>query len=171
LADSPHIRQSGAVMKCSLDRQGSCSVLPFDRRGEHSINGERTESKSGQWLGATVATSASGSVMACAPRYVHYSVNLKRREPVGLCYLARSLQSEPVEFSPCKVKEQWGYHRLGSCQAGFAGTIARTGERFLVTAPGSFYWQGQVYSYDAQNGSHQATKDSKPEDDDTYMGV
>ena len=97
-------------------------------------------------------------------------MNLKRRQPTGLCYLLKSLSSgeEPVEFAPCKIETEFGYHRIGYCQAGFSSTIS--GNNYIVGAPGSFYWQGQVYSYDILKKSTIATNDTGKANDDQYKG-
>ncbi|XP_025836181.1 integrin alpha-PS2 isoform X1 [Agrilus planipennis] len=90
----------------------------------------------------------------------------------------------------------WGYHRQGSCQAGFSAAIAPKSNSLFIGAPGSWYWQGQMYSIDVRAkfsftpglfggefGSGQvirqnldnrpaaiSTKEGPPEDDDTYLG-
>lgn len=110
------------------------------------------------------------ALQACAPRYIDFSVNLKRRQPTGLCYIVKNLASgdEPLEFTPCKIETEWGHHRIGHCQAGFSSTIS--GSNYVVGAPGSFYWQGQVYSYDALTNSTLATNDTGKANDDQYKG-
>lgn len=75
---------------------------------------------------------------------------------------------EPLEFTPCKIETEWGHHRIGHCQAGFSSTIA--GSNYVVGAPGSFYWQGQVYSFDALTNSTLATNDTGKANDDQYKG-
>ena len=61
---------------------------------------------------------------ACAPRYVSFSINLKRREPVGTCFTATDAFSKFSEYSPCRTA-QWGYHRQGYCQAGFSTAVSK----------------------------------------------
>ncbi|KAJ8912906.1 hypothetical protein NQ315_017236 [Exocentrus adspersus] len=107
-------------------------------------------------------------LQACAPRYVWFTRDLNRRDPVGTCFVANGAFDHFEEYSPCRTMN-WGYHRQGSCQAGFSAAINRVGDRFYVGAPGSYYWQvrcrhmnilysimwelysvsGQVYSIDA----------------------
>ncbi|KAH1009329.1 hypothetical protein HUJ04_001698 [Dendroctonus ponderosae] len=209
---------------------------------------------------------------ACAPRYVWYSKEMNRRDPVGTCFVADSSFETFEEYSPCRTSN-WGYHRQGSCQAGFSAAInsrhvkshqinrwrlenerkknakARgspnnralmgrrsqravhrpvnqlltcadkttihqnvqlmgssiysfyslglIGDRLFVGAPGSYYWQGQMYSIDANSrfnytpgllgttygakGSvHQQSLETRPAvfqtreseqlDDDSYLG-
>ena len=43
---------------------------------------------------------------ACAPRYVWYSRNFKRREPIGTCYTARNNFNEFFEYSPCRTSKE-----------------------------------------------------------------
>lgn len=109
----------------------------------------------------------------CAPRYIHFSENVRRREPVGLCYLSTlTLHTDSFEYSPCRLADQWGYHRRGSCQSGFSGAISKSGNTFFISAPGSYYWQGQVYSYSRNNTSYSPifTQERSPIDDDTLLG-
>ncbi|BFZ02521.1 hypothetical protein BsWGS_05560 [Bradybaena similaris] len=50
--------------------------------------------------------------------------------------------------------------------------VLQDGRRLLITAPGSWYWQGQLFSYRTMDGgkSFNATPEGRPEEDDTYMG-
>nr|CAD7430417.1 unnamed protein product [Timema monikensis] len=41
---------------------------------------------------------------ACAPRYVYYTTNHERKEPVGTCYVARRAFSDVSEYSPCRTQ-------------------------------------------------------------------
>ena len=83
------------------------------------------DDKSNQWFGASVGSSGpDGILVACAPRYVSFSVNLKRREPVGTCFTATDAFSKFAEYSPCRTA-QWGYHRQGYCQAGFSAAVSQ----------------------------------------------
>lgn len=116
---------------------------------------------------------------ACAPRYVHFTTNRRRRDPVGTCYLSRGSFTGFLEYSPCRTLHGWGYHKQGSCQAGFSAAISRDGSRAFIGAPGSWYWQGQVYSQnllatphlpDGDEEAPLATRESPMSDDDTYLG-
>lgn len=82
------------------------------------------------------------------------------------------MHTDSFEYSPCRRPDSWGYHRVGSCQAGFAGTISDDGRHFVLTAPGSFYWQGQVYSYSRNDTSYlpSYTAERDASDDDSYFG-
>ena len=42
---------------------------------------------------------------ACAPRYVWFSRNLLRREPIGTCYTAKNNFADIFEYSPCKTSK------------------------------------------------------------------
>eukprot|EP00096_Caligus_rogercresseyi_P015942 TRINITY_DN844_c0_g1_i1.p1 TRINITY_DN844_c0_g1~~TRINITY_DN844_c0_g1_i1.p1 ORF type:complete len:1372 (-),score=393.45 TRINITY_DN844_c0_g1_i1:381-4496(-) len=163
--------KSGGVFKCSPDLSGTCEVIPFDMEGNsYSASGEQYESKSGQWFGATVRSSKSADVvLACAPRYLWFSTNFKRREPVGKCYVARNDFKDFQEYSPCSTRK-WGYHRQGSCQAGFGADVSDDGEYIFVGAVGSWYWQGQIFSQKLDSRRQARTKESSPSDDDSYLG-
>ncbi|CAG9770067.1 unnamed protein product [Ceutorhynchus assimilis] len=193
------ITQRGVVYKCRTDGDDFCQEIPFDRKGNQYFNGRQMDQKSNQWFGATLSSSGNpsgGPVVACAPRYVWYSKEMNRRDPVGTCIVSDSLFEKFEEYSPCRTSN-WGYHRQGSCQAGFSAAINSIGDRLFVGAPGSYYWQGQMYSIDAQarfnytpgllgttygaKGSvHQQsletrpavfqTRESKQQDDDSYLG-
>ena len=40
---------------------------------------------------------------ACAPRYVYFSINKRRLEPVGTCFTAMDSFSRFSEYSPCRT--------------------------------------------------------------------
>lgn len=143
------IQKSGVVFKCPIDRDNSCEEIPFDRSGSRRENGTETDNKNNQWFGATLSSSGryDGKVVACAPRYIWYAASQIRRDPVGTCYVSNGVFSSFNEYSPCRTS-QWGYHRQGSCQAGFSAAINSEGDRVFIGAPGSWYWQGQMYSVD-----------------------
>ena len=152
--DQPMVDKGGAVYKCSADVSQACQQIPFDITGSGQINirgkMEQVDEKSNQWFGSTVQSSSrgkTGMIVACAPRYVYYSTNRKRRDPVGTCYVSRGSFSGFLEYSPCRTPN-WGYHRQGSCQAGFSVAITDDAKRLFVGAPGSWYWQGQTFSHD-----------------------
>ncbi|XP_048504880.1 integrin alpha-PS2 isoform X1 [Athalia rosae] len=200
------VTRGGAVYRCDIYRDNSCQQIYFDPKGNsYNINpnsdpniSNQLDNKTLQWFGASVSASQTigGPILACAPRYLWFGSNLQRREPVGTCYITKNSFSEPKEFSPCRTR-RWGYHRQGSCQAGMSAALSKDGERVLIGAPGSYYWQGQVYSVDSNadfpyipprlsyfgESSGQAfsspvsslpivmsTKESKAIDDDSYLG-
>ncbi|XP_069186790.1 integrin alpha-PS2 isoform X2 [Procambarus clarkii] len=164
--------EAGAVLQCSSEIASYCEYIPFDRNGNnvHPL-GQQLDNKSHQWFGATVRSSGEdGVVVACAPRYVWYTENLRRREPVGTCYVARQGLTDFQEFSPCRTRS-WGYHRQGSCQAGFDAVITKDGERMFIGAPGAFYWQGQVHAQGlVARNEYAMTWEGPATDDDQYLG-
>ncbi|KAG1657427.1 Integrin alpha-PS2 [Nymphon striatum] len=173
-----------------------------------------TDNKTEQWFGATVVSSGkygtivlprvtdypTGGVIvvfrcpdhlyptkneACAPRYVHHSQNLKRREPVGTCYVSRFNSRGFTEYAPCRtidittkaklqfvyISDSWGYHRQGSCQAGISAAITSDGRRLFIGAVGSWYWQGQVFSQNLLDKSdRRATTEDSTLFDTSYLG-
>ncbi|UYV60777.1 hypothetical protein LAZ67_1002269 [Cordylochernes scorpioides] len=101
----PLVYQGGAVYRCRP--HGNCSQIPFDTTGANQIllrgRKEATDSKAEQWFGATLHSAGeNGAVVACAPRYVYFSSNLRRRDPVGACWVARPSLSAFQEYAPCR---------------------------------------------------------------------
>ncbi|KAL9878702.1 integrin subunit alpha inflated isoform 2-T8 [Glossina fuscipes fuscipes] len=166
--------EAGAVFKCGMN-DGDCILVKFDSTGnKRNTNGEVIDRKSYQWLGATVATSRdSDLIVACAPRFVFHTMtptkNL-RHDPIGTCFTSRNF-THFNEVSPCRTNN-FGYHRQGFCQAGFSAVCSSRGDRLYIGAPGSWYWQGQTYSYDVTRPENQvfSTLESTPKDDDSYLG-
>ncbi|XP_065075351.1 integrin alpha-PS2 isoform X2 [Ochlerotatus camptorhynchus] len=166
----------GAVYRCDISDDNRCNLIPFDSKG-NSFNdkNEQVDTKSNQWFGATVASAGvDGPLVACAPRYVFHQLQprkVERVEPVGTCYIARNNMQQFDEYSPCRTM-YWGYHRQGSCQAGFSASLTKTGDRVFVGAPGSYYWQGQIYSFSLNNPRDKvyATGESTSSEDDSYLG-
>lgn len=177
-AGNPGIQRGGAVYKCLPQASGSCQIIGFDTSGNRNISaadGQRlpVEEKEGQWLGASVhASSDTGMIIACAPRYVFFSYNNKRRDPVGYCYISRGAFTAVTPLSPCRLPEKWGYHRLGSCQAGFSASIDQSGRYVHIGAVGSYYWQGKVFAYDLHNltSPPYETLEGPQTADDSYLG-
>lgn len=181
--DQPSVEKGGAVYKCSPDVTNVCQQISFDLTSSASINirgkQEQVDEKSYQWFGSTLYSSGkSGMIVACAPRYVYFSVNRKRRDPVGTCYVSRGSFTGFMEYSPCRTPS-WGYHRQGSCQAGFSAALTPDGKRLFIGAPGSWYWQGQLFSQDlvstprlpdGDKESPLGTRESPEYEDDTYLG-
>ncbi|XP_017786774.1 PREDICTED: integrin alpha-PS2-like, partial [Nicrophorus vespilloides] len=147
----PTVRRGGAVYRCTIGEDDNCQMVPFDRKGSNlDTQGREIDNKSGQWFGATLNSAGeNGPVVACAPRYVYFTNKRDRREPVGTCYVSRGEFQSFSEYSPCRTALH-GYHRHGSCQAGFSAAISNDGERLFSGNPGAWYWQGQVNSIDAQ---------------------
>lgn len=173
-ADNSHnqqgVQNGGIVYRCEIYGDNRCQPVRFDPVGH-----DHESTKSNQWFGATVASAGvNGPLIACAPRYVFHGFSPRkseRHEPVGTCFVTNNNFTTFDEVSPCRTT-QWGYHRQGSCQAGFSAAVARTGERMFIGAPGSWYWQGQVYSYNGRSYRDQSfsTKESPSTDDDSYLG-
>lgn len=132
--DQPKTKESGAVYRCTPSNSKTCQQIPFDPNGSSviTLKGEQvqTDDKSHQWFAASLqSANDNGSIVACAPGYVYYSTNLKRRDPVGTCWISRGSFNGFLEYSPCRLNDQWGHHHLGSCQAGFASAITKVSAR------------------------------------------
>lgn len=184
--------RAGAVYRLSPVDTSIVEQIPFDTAASDEstfsnvilsrrIGHIPQSSRDGQWLGATLVSSGpDGIVASCAPRYTYISANHDRKEPVGVCYVSRDERLADFDaISPCH-KGPWGYHRQGSCQAGMSAALSRDEERVIVGAPGSWYWQGQVFSYDRETirsseGEASAdaldkTPEGAPFSDDSYLG-
>lgn len=106
--EQPKTKQSGAVYRCVPTSLKSCQQIPFDPNGSSVIKlrGEpnQADDKSYQWFGSSLqSANDNGSFVACAPRYVYFSPNLKRREPVGSCWVSRGSFGGFLEYSPCRL--------------------------------------------------------------------
>ncbi|XP_043271432.1 integrin alpha-PS2 isoform X2 [Venturia canescens] len=190
-----NVYRGGAVYRCDVAKDDQCVPIVFDTK-EHNVVKRPTEphdvmridNKTLQWFGATVSTSYQdgGPILACAPRYVFFGVGPgynvmndshgwafgNQRDPVGTCFVSTnpSTPSTVREFSPCRTKN-YGYHKQGSCQAGFSAALSKDGERVFVGAPGSWYWQGQMYTQLVNNRDKVLmTKESPKWEDDSYLG-
>lgn len=62
-------------------------------------------------------------LQACAPRYVWYSKEMNRRDPVGTCFVADSLFETFEEYSPCRTSKLANLH----CKAGLRVSILKGG--------------------------------------------
>ncbi|XP_037957882.1 integrin alpha-PS2-like [Teleopsis dalmanni] len=51
-----------------------------------------------------------------------------RYDPVGTCFTSRNF-SQFNEISPCRTNN-WGYHRQGSCQAGFSAAASQVSKLY-----------------------------------------
>lgn len=106
--DQPGVRNAGAVYRCAPNNSKACQQIPFDPNGSSVIQlgseSKQSDDKSHQWFGASLQSAhENGSIVACAPRYVYYSSNLKRRDPVGTCWVSRGSFSGFLEYSPCRL--------------------------------------------------------------------
>ncbi|XP_044269454.1 integrin alpha-PS2 isoform X2 [Tribolium madens] len=172
-SSQPGVIHGGAVYKCPTDRDGGCEEIPFDTKGNNrDANNNLMDNKTEQWFGATVSSSGreEGPIVACAPRYTWFPRGRSRRDPVGTCYVCNGFFEKFNEYSPCRTY-QWGYHRQGSCQAGFSAAINSVGDRLFIGSPGSWYWQGQVHQQSLETRPAVfATTEGTEKDDDSYMG-
>ncbi|XP_075067963.1 integrin alpha-8 isoform X2 [Mixophyes fleayi] len=146
----PEIVEGGAVYSCPFPSAGTrgCKRIPFDTTSNRQarLNGTKQmlEFKTKQWFGATVR-SHKEKVVACAPLYHWRSVKeSSERDPVGTCYVAIQNFSSYAEYSPCR-NHNADPEGQGYCQAGFSLDFYKNGD-IAVGGPGSFYWQGQVFS-------------------------
>ncbi|XP_043190160.1 integrin alpha-PS2-like isoform X1 [Amphibalanus amphitrite] len=179
--EQPGVVRGGAVYRCEAEIFGralssytNCLQIPFDINGNNVAAGRAIDEKSEQWFGASVTSTPgrdnTGVVVACAPRYVWFSSNQRRREPVGTCYVAKNGFTDIQEYAPCRTAD-WGYHRQGSCQSGYGTAISKDGDRLFVGAVGSWYWQGQLFSQHLYSRPDlSGTGEGPTSQDDSYLG-
>ncbi len=72
----------------------SGQVVPALRR----TGWARTRLESRDWIWSFL-------FQACSPRYVWFSYNLKRREPIGTCLTADAAFGDVRKYSPCQTSE------------------------------------------------------------------
>ncbi|XP_046740441.1 integrin alpha-PS2-like isoform X2 [Diprion similis] len=170
------VERGGAVYHCKIADDNDCTQINFDPQG-NTWNAKpdaiyQVDNKTNQWFGATVSTTdeQDGPILACAPRYLWFTSSFTQRDPVGTCYVTSHSFSGSKEFSPCRTRLT-GYHRQGSCQAGLGAALSKDGKNVFIGAPGSYYWQGQVFS-SGPGGQPPVsyTKESGAMDDDSYLG-
>ncbi|GAB6026861.1 hypothetical protein CHUAL_013467 [Chamberlinius hualienensis] len=97
------------------------------------------------------------------------SVNVAEMSVIDL--LAKRDQFKQRVANGLGQPTEWGYHRQGSCQAGFSATFSKDGRKLFVGAVGSWYWQGQVFIQDLLvRADNRSTNEQPPHYDDSYMG-
>lgn len=106
--DQPKTKEAGAVYRCTPSNAKACQQIPFDPNGSSVIQlgkePRQSDEKSHQWFGASLqSANENGSILACAPRYTYFSTNLKRRDPVGTCWVSRGSFTGFLEYSPCRI--------------------------------------------------------------------
>lgn len=148
----PGVLQGGAVYLCPWSvNPEPCTPIIFDSQGSRildpSLNISETEElveyKSLQWFGATVRAHGS-SILACAPLYSWRTERDPAIDPVGTCLLSTDNFTHILEYAPCRT-DFGGAPGQGYCQGGFSAEFTKTG-RVVLGGPGSYYWQGQVFS-------------------------
>ncbi|XP_035245082.1 integrin alpha-5-like [Anguilla anguilla] len=145
----PNITEGGSVFYCPWSRsQSQCTAIEFDVKGDQSsyVNGKdlQVEFKSHQWFGATVR-SHGNTILACAPLYYwRTKEDIPMSDATGTCYLSVNNFTKFVEYAPCRT-ERAGPGGQGYCQGGFSADFTKNG-RVVLGGPGSFYWQGQLFS-------------------------
>ena len=94
-------------MSMFLDTGRCYSMMVDDRpplltKGmEPETQGLVGESRSNQWLGATLASNSVGTVAVCAPRYVNFGPRATKVEPTGDCFVSTDGGLVFQRVSPC----------------------------------------------------------------------
>ncbi|XP_078702717.1 integrin alpha-8-like [Branchiostoma floridae x Branchiostoma belcheri] len=135
---------TGAVFRCpaedGLGANSTCHRLPL----------QLPDAKPDQMMGATVMTSPiEDLIVACAPRYWYKGLQgfTETWNLVGNCVLARNNMTRFSNFSPCKNRafKRAAWFEEGFCQAGTSAAFTQRGD-MVFGAPGSYLWEGQIYS-------------------------
>ncbi|XP_070704517.1 integrin alpha-IIb [Pempheris klunzingeri] len=153
------VTEGGAVFLCPWSPEGgACDIINFDLEGdeEYSSSGLIVHTfKSHQRFGASVRSVSNTHLLACAALF-HWNTEGRGAEsgrtPVGNCLLLDQRTGSSTPFSPCRrVMMEDDYRRMNNrndqryCEVGFSADITKDG-RLLLGAPGSFYFQGQVFT-------------------------
>ncbi|XP_072224113.1 integrin alpha-IIb isoform X2 [Leuresthes tenuis] len=159
----PRVTEGGGVFMCPWSPGGTCDIIDFDLKGDqvHSSSGLLFHSfKSHQWFGASVRSVSSTHLLACAPLF-HWNVQRGGAEsgktPVGNCLLLDHKTGNSTPFSPCRQNTMEHEYKLNHyindqryCEVGFSVDITKEGQ-LVLGAPGSFFFQGQVFSVPASD--------------------
>uniref|UniRef100_A0A3B3T2N2 Integrin, alpha 5 (fibronectin receptor, alpha polypeptide) n=1 Tax=Paramormyrops kingsleyae TaxID=1676925 RepID=A0A3B3T2N2_9TELE len=173
--NQPNITEGGSVYYCPWGLgQSHCNTIEFDNQGNRMgiINDTyvQMEMKSHQWFGATVR-SHGNTILACAPLYNWRTMNdVAHSDVTGSCYLSVDNVTKFVEYAPCRsgilLSDLWS-------------------GRVVLGGPGSFFWQGQLFSASKDEivkayypdyfrlpvtGQIQ-TKQAQANYDDSYLGI
>ncbi|XP_014219756.1 integrin alpha-PS2 [Copidosoma floridanum] len=201
----PGVERGGAVFRCDIAEDNRCFPIEFDKKGadyvkvnKHPKRAEPIDDKSYQWFGATLSASMldGGPLLACAPKY-HWFGYIKAnwsvagfKDVVGACWLTSLTDGHSTQYSPCRNNDTAGHHRQGMCQAGIGAAITKDGRRLFIGAPGSWYWQGQLFTIESnvtlpfvpmkdsregypssyEQSSLLATKEGPAHEDNNYLG-
>ncbi|XP_040917919.1 integrin alpha-IIb isoform X2 [Toxotes jaculatrix] len=153
------VTEGGGVFLCPLSPGGgACDIINFDLKGDEMFSSSGLffhTFKTQQWFGASVRSLSSTHLLACAPLF-HWNVKGGGAEsgktPVGNCLLLDHRTGSSSSFSPCRGSMmEADYKRMKNrndqryCEVGFSADITKEG-RLVLGAPGSFYFQGQVFT-------------------------
>ncbi|XP_071477692.1 integrin alpha-8-like [Diadema antillarum] len=177
----PNVDRGGALFQCPVtpyDNPSPCRELrQFNDQG-NDVNeqNEAVATKSGQWFGASVKSSGEdGIVLACRPLYTWFiapeSSSSAKREPIGGCFVARNNFTQIETYEPCRtpVQSQQSVFGISHCEAGLSADI--TQDEILLGAPGSFFWQGQIWLANTDlQGESRHTNEGPLQFDDSYRG-
>ncbi|XP_064647988.1 integrin alpha pat-2-like isoform X1 [Lineus longissimus] len=179
--NQPSVTRAGALYRCKPDDPNVCEAIPVDTEGPERLWNLTAfvpiEDKSYQWFGATVETAENGAIVACAPRYVYFSRQFDKREPVGMCWVNRGTSTKFEKYSPCKTRVDYlrsvinQHHKFGKAMVGMSAKLSRDGDRLLLGAVGSYYWQGQAFLYENLDSVDLIETPEGPlTDDNSYLG-
>ncbi|XP_039980117.1 integrin alpha-IIb [Xiphias gladius] len=153
------VMEGGGVFLCPMSPGGgTCDIINLDLKGDEEYSSSDLfchTFKSQQWFGASVRSVSSTHLLACAPLF-HWNVQRGGAEsgktPVGNCLLLDHRTGRSTFFSPCRgTMIEADYRHMNNrndqryCEVGFSVDITKEG-RLVLGAPGSFYFQGQIFT-------------------------
>ncbi|XP_071319798.1 integrin alpha-IIb [Trachinotus anak] len=167
------VMEGGGVFLCPLSTaDGSCDIINFDLKGDEDYSSSGVffhAFKSQQWFGASVRSVSNTHLLACAPLF-HWNAQRGGAEsgktPVGNCLVLDHRTGSSTSFSPCRgsmmeadYKHMKNRNDQRYCEVGFSTDITKEG-RLVLGAPGSFYFQGQVFTVGAGDIINSGQSDS-----------
>ncbi|KAM9346618.1 integrin alpha-IIb [Symphorus nematophorus] len=171
------VREGGAVFRCpwSPGGGGACDIIDFDVDGDEEFRSSALlflTFKSHQRFGSTVMSLRDERhLLACAPLF-HWNVQSRGAEsgrtPVGNCFLLDQMTGSSAPFSPCRGSMiEDDYKRMDNrndqryCEIGFSVDVTKDG-RLLFGAPGSFFFQGQIFTVAVSDIINSGQNSSEP---------
>ncbi|CAF1299687.1 unnamed protein product [Didymodactylos carnosus] len=150
------IYRRGAVYQCTLGTQ-DCTRVKFPLNGNEEIRlRTSSDNKTDQWFGASIAADIRNIIVG-APHLKHVIIDATAENGIhydipGVCWKGKNMWSSATAnstqiYSP--GMSHWDlrdFHKEGYGLFGFQVAISKKPERIIITAPGSFYFRGQVHS-------------------------
>ncbi|PIK44982.1 alpha integrin subunit SU2 [Apostichopus japonicus] len=168
------IVKGGLVYHCPIiNSSESCQIIAVDPKGQtRNREGIQTANKSHQLFGSTVRSAGPDSyVLMCAPNHVRFfdmdEPDEEEHVASGICYIVSNVFTSPEhkKFQPCK---DYTSMTKQMCQLGFSGVMFE--DSFVVGAPGSYFWQGQVFLQTLTRPQLLKTQSKSTRFDDTNQG-
>ncbi|CAF1211795.1 unnamed protein product [Adineta ricciae] len=148
------VTRRGTVWKCEFYSDGQCQRLPFRRDGDVNVRvGTSFDNKTDQWLGASIAAN-NDNIIAGSP-FLKHRVNdgqaveyeIPGGATIGKYERSLSMTNSTQIYSPSFLNwHSRNYNQEGYGLFGFQVILSKKPERIIISAPGSFYFRGEVHS-------------------------